>query len=156
MLNIVTGKINSGKTTKIFNIYNENKIGDGFISVKNMDGSNVHSYDILRLSSNIKKVFVLHEKYISDNQKIACKIGPYSFLDDTLKYIESELAKLITARIAPIYLDEIGLLELDNQCFYQIFKELLQSGLDVYVVIREDLIQQIIEKYEIKQYKIIT
>ena len=37
MVRIVTGKINSGKTTKIESIYKKNNLGDGIISKKNYD-----------------------------------------------------------------------------------------------------------------------
>lgn len=156
MLHIVTGKINSGKTTKLHNIYKESLIGDGFISKKNMDGSNVHSYDIVKLSTNESKLFVIHENFFNNNQEVACTIGPYHFLKDTLTYIEQEIKSMIKNNLKRIYLDEIGMLEMYDQCFHQIFKKLLESNLDIYVAIREDLIDKIMNKYRITEYKIIT
>ena len=68
----------------------------------------------------------------------------------------TQIRKMIFNKVSPIYLDEIGILELHDQCFNKILKQLIDSNLDVYVVIREELIKPIIEKYLIKEYKIIT
>lgn len=155
MLNIVTGKINSGKTTRLLNIYKTNGSGDGFISVKNMKGSMVHSYDIMRLSTKEATQFVVHEQFMDQELDVACQIGPYLFLQDTLNYIYDEYRKLIKQGISPLYIDEIGMLELHDQAFHQIFKELIESNLTVYAVIREDLIEDVLKKYNVNTFKII-
>lgn len=155
MLNIVTGKINSGKTTRLLNIYKTTGSGDGFISIKNMRGSLVHSYDILRLSNHYKRQFVVHDQFLDRKLDIACQIGPYMFLEDTLDYIYDEYRKMIKQGISPLYIDEIGMLELHDQAFHQIFKELLESHLTIYAVIRKDLIEDVLKKYSIKEYTII-
>ena len=154
MLRIVTGKINSGKTTTLGNIYKTFK-GDGFISIKHMKQDKVHSYDILRLSTNETTPFILNENLIETTKPISCQIGPYIFLQDTLSYIEDTLKELIKNKVSPIYLDEIGLLELEDKCLHKIFTELLTSKLDLYVVIREDLIKPILNKYNILEYQIL-
>ena len=155
MLRIVTGKINSGKTTTLGNIYKTQK-GDGFISVKNMKENMVHSYDILRLHTNETTPFVINENLVESDHVINCQIGPYLFLQHTLDYIEETLRELINKRVSPLYLDEIGQLELYDQCFHNIFTELLESKLDIYVVIREDLIDKVLIKYNITEYEILN
>ena len=155
MLNIVTGRINSSKTTKIAGIYNSKKIGDGFISLKKMDGHLVHSYDILRLSTNEKRLLVIRDIYSDSNFVKCCQIGPYLFNSETVKYIENTLRELINQKVSPLFLDEIGLLELDNLCFHNIFTQMLKSDLDIYVTIRKDLLDKILAKYKIKEYNLI-
>lgn len=155
MLNIVTGRINSSKTTKIKEIYNNLKAGDGFISLKKMDGHTVHSYAALHLATNEKKILVIRDVY-SDNSFIkCCQIGPYLFNKATVEYIEGKLRELIKNKVSPLFLDEIGLLELDNFCFHNIFKEMIESKLEIYVTIRKDLLNKIITKYNIEEYNLI-
>lgn len=110
MLNIVTGRINSSKTTKIAEIYNSQKKGDGFISLKTMKGLLVHSYDILRLATNEKKRLVIRDIYSEKNFEACCQIGPYLFSKETVEYIENTLRELIENKISPLFLDEVGLL----------------------------------------------
>jgi len=155
MLNIVTGRINSSKTTKIADIFNTLKLGDGFISIKNMNDSIVHSYDALQLSTNEKKLLIIRDVYSNPNFVKCCQIGPYLFNKDTVKYIENTLRVLMENQVSPIFLDEIGLLELDDLCFHNVFIELLESDLELYVTIRKDLLTKVIEKYKIDKYNLI-
>ena len=156
MLNIVTGKINSGKTTRMIELYKCHPSGDGFVSSKNMRGNMVHSYDILHLKTNEKRLFVIHQEFVKEMPKIACQIGPYLFLQETLDFIYDAYRNMIKQGVAPLFIDEIGMLELHDQAFHDIFKELLESNSDIYAVIREDLIDDIIQKYSIKNYKMIS
>ncbi len=155
MINIVTGRINSSKTTKIKEIYDTKKQGDGFISIKKMNGHLVHSYTALRLATNAKSLLVIRDLYRDDNFKKCCQIGPYLFNDETVKMIEKTFDGLIKDKTSPLFLDEIGLLELDDQCFHQLFKKLLSSKLEIYVTIRKDLLEKVLKKYKIIEYNLI-
>lgn len=154
MIHIITGKINSGKSTTITRLFNKKKIGDGFISVKNMDGSKVHSYDIMKLSDQSKKLFVIRDEYYTDKKPLCCQIGPYLFLQETLDYIEEEIRGMISNNISPIYLDEIGQLELYDQCLHTIFKEIIETHTDCYITVREDLVDAVISKYSLQEVTI--
>jgi len=155
MINIITGKINSGKSTTMSKIYDENKLGDGYISVKRMTHDKVHGYDIVRLSDKTSQLLVIREEFYNNIDDIACEIGPYLFLESTLKSIEESIENMIENNVSPIYLDEIGQLELYDQCFDKIFRKIIQSNTDCYVTVREDLVEKVIEKYQIKDYNII-
>jgi len=156
MIHIVTGKMNSGKSTKLGSIYNELQKGDGFISVKRMHYDKVHGYEVMRLSSKAFHPLVIREEFSHSSIDIACQIGPYLFLSDTLKHVEKEIDAMIKHSISPIFLDEVGQLELYDQCFGNILKKMVESGLELYITVREDLVNQIIEKYKINQVDIIT
>lgn len=155
MLNIVTGRINSSKTTKISEIYKSLNAGDGFISLKNMNGNIVHSYDSLRLSNNDKRRLVIRDIYKDLDINVCCQIGPYLFIKETVEYIEKTLEELIKEKKSPLFLDEIGLLELDNKCFHNIFVKMIESKLEIYVTIRKDLLTKILKKYKINEYFLI-
>jgi len=156
MIHIVTGKINSGKSTTISDLYNKIQQGDGFISVKRMHYHKVHGYDIMQLSTKHTLPLVIREEYARKEHDIVCQIGPYLFLKDTLTYIEDSFRQMIASNIEPLFLDEIGQLELYGKCFDTIFKEIIQSNSECYITVREDLVEEILKNYGIKDYKIIT
>lgn len=155
MVNIVTGKINSGKSTTMLKIYEKNNKGDGFISVKRMQIDKVHGYEIMKLSSRNLKLLVVREEFFDSSSKIACQIGPYLFLEKTLKYIENEIEKMIVNKVSPIYLDEIGQLELYDQCFDKAFKMIISSETECFITVREDLVDKVIEKYNLTDVNLI-
>ena len=156
MIHIVTGKMNSGKSTKLGSIYNQTQQGDGFISVKRMHYDKVHGYEIIKLSSKEFNPLVIREEFSHQNMKIACQIGPYLFMEDTLRHVEQEIESMINNKVSPLFLDEIGQLELYDQCFDNIFRKMVESNAELYITVREDLVQQVIDKYQIKEVDIIT
>lgn len=155
MVKIVTGKINSFKTTRMNYLFDSNKTGDGFVSIKNMVDSKVKSYNIKRLITSEERLFIIRDEFNNLNEKIACSIGPYQVLEKTLKHVETEIRYMIKSKVEPIYLDEIGLLELQDLGFSKIFKEMLESGLDLVISIRTELLSKIVDKYNIKNYAVI-
>jgi len=156
MVTIITGKINSGKSCTILKHYKKSKKGDGYISVKRMHYHKVHGYDLLRLGDSSIRQFVLRDDNLDENKKISCQIGPYCFLEETLLEVEKAIKEMISNNVSPIYLDEIGQLELYDQCFNHIFSLILESNTDAVITVREDLIPKVLEKYNIQESNIIT
>jgi nucleoside-triphosphatase THEP1 len=116
----------------------------------------VHGYDIVKLSDLTTKQLVIHEDYVETFIETACKIGPYLFIKETLDYIEKEIDLMIKNNISPLYLDEIGELELYDQCFDHIFKRIIESNTDCYITVQKELVEKVIKKYNIKEVNIIT
>lgn len=154
MVNIVTGRINSGKTSKLLKLYDDLQKGDGFVSIKNMENDKVLSYDVMQLSNRQKQLLVLREDYLTDDWYEYCRIGPYSFSKNTIHFVERKLRELMKEKVSPIFLDEIGPLELEGKCFHRIFSELLQEGCELYITVREDSIYEVINKYHISHERV--
>lgn len=155
MVKIVTGKINSYKTTRLNAYYQKNRKGDGFISVKTMQGSKVHHYDLMQLSSKKKMLYMIREEFLETSQKVKIQIGPYCMLDSAFMWLEKEIEFMVSQGITPIYLDEIGLLELENKGLAEILKKLIKLNIDLCLVIRQDLLKDVIEYFKIKEYEVI-
>jgi hypothetical protein len=63
VVKIITGKINSAKTTRIKNYYLKHKTGDGIISRKVMIDKNVFGYNAVRLSDNLEFPLMIHDTF---------------------------------------------------------------------------------------------
>lgn len=156
MVYIITGSINSGKTTRLLELYEQHENADGFVAVKNMMNHRVLGYDMLRLSTKEKKSFIVREDMVNDSFEVLCSIGPYFFSTQTKEWVEHSLMHMVTHRIGPIFLDEIGPLELEGQCFDNIMSELAASGCDLYITVRQSALEEVLERYSIKEYECIT
>jgi nucleoside-triphosphatase THEP1 len=155
MVNIVVGGIHEGKTTKIIALYDEVNQGDGFACVKRIVNNQVIGYDALQLSSRKKYPFILKAGFLPEDWESCLTLGPYSFSSKTLEFIEEQIEEMLKKQISPIFLDEIGLLELENKCFDSILRKILAHSEVVYIATREQFLEKIIMKYEIKQKQII-
>ena len=155
MIKIITGKINSGKTTKMIEAYEENHVGDGFVSLKFMHQDKVDHYEVMKLSTKEKKVLMIHHDSPLFVEPKDIVIGPYHLQDDAILWVEQEMSKMIKRGVTPLYLDELGLLELENHGFHQTVCEMISSKLDLIFVVRSYLLEEIIKKYKCDQAEII-
>lgn len=155
MVNIISGEIDSGKTTKILRIYNDTTCGDGFITKKiYIDGTNA-GQEIVRLSTGEGLVFSLKKCFVQENWKERHSYYDYSFSEKGMKFAEEIIESSIVKDIQPIYIDEIGPLEICyEQGLYNTFMNLLSSKKEIYVSVRYDCLDKFIKKFKIKEYTI--
>ncbi|MFA5419666.1 MAG: nucleoside-triphosphatase [Bacteroidales bacterium] len=154
MVNIVTGKINSGKTNKLASMYQFSNEGDGFIAVKIMENGIVTEYRAMRLSTMEERPFIFRDSHVPENFDFCCRIGNFLVSREGLEWIETESLKMVNNRVSPIYLDEIGWLELQDECFHPLFTQLLSSKLELYISVRNELVEKVLTKYHITDYRL--
>jgi len=153
MVTIVTGNIHDGKTTAMIDLFEANK-GDGFVSIKNMEEDYVKGFDYLQLSIKRTGPLATKEKI----EPVRDILGPYFFNEEAMSYIELQLKELVAEGISPLYLDEIGQLELDGKGFYNIVRwviDHMKEHLMLYITVRKPFVDQMIELFELKDVKII-
>ncbi|MDD5293608.1 MAG: nucleoside-triphosphatase [Candidatus Izemoplasmatales bacterium] len=156
MVKIVTGKINSEKTSRMIQLFEHTGVGDGYVSIKRMIRDKVHSYEAMRLQTKARLPLIVRDEYVWETFPVACQIGPYLFNQDTLNQITRDIREMIERKIEPIYLDEIGLLELEGKGFDHVVKDMVRSGRDVVLCVREDLLERVLERYHVKDYEIVS
>lgn len=123
--------------------------GDGFISLKHMEGDRVHHYEAMRLSTGEKRLLAQNEAFFNDDFIVRDRIGPYLFNRDTMVWIERAIDRMIEARISPIYFDEVGMLELSGKGFSSLLERMVASKLDLVLVIRRDLVNKAITVFDL-------
>lgn len=153
MINIITGSVNSGKSTKLVNIYKSLGKGDGFFNKKIYDGNFYIGQKIVRLSSGESAIWSLKGKLPNCWQE-ECGYETYSFSREALEFAEQIINSLLASE-EPIFIDEIGPLELQNKGFHKLFQCCLILNKELYVVIRKSCVKKIICKYNIENYNII-
>lgn len=155
MITIVTGSINCGKTTRMINLYQANQKGDGFVSIKIMKDGHVDHYRARKLSSGEERVLMIHEKSDSFHTPSMIQIGPYHVIDSTIEWIEDEMNHMINQKISPLYLDEIGHLELKKQGFHHILLNMLHAPVDLVLVIRDQWMKDVVQTYNMNDVDLI-
>lgn len=136
-------------------LYELDQLGDGFVAVKHMLKDKVHSYEAMRLKTKKRLPFIIRDEFAYEDFRVNCQIGPYLFNQDTIDAVNMAISQMIKDKVSPIYLDEIGLLELEGKCFDHILRKLVASKLDLVLSIREDLVEAIVQKYQINEYEVI-
>jgi len=156
MVYLITGKLNSGKTTKTIELFSQYPKGEGFVSVKTMNGLEVVKFDLVKLSTSEKRVLAYKTPYYQNQYLSTTRLGEYYFQDETFLWAESEIDLAMSTKKEPIFIDEVGLLELNGQGFYSIIQKLIQADYWCYIAIRDTYLPRFVELFQIKAYKIIA
>lgn len=156
MVTLFSGEVNSGKTTALLQNYQQTLKGNGFLSIKTMEGSSVKCYDALELSTGKQLRLAYHENFRPKAFSNALTLGPYSFDVKVFNHIEETILKWSLAGVTPIYLDEIGMLELYGRGFARILKNLVENKMDTVIGVRSDLVLSVLEGFKIGDYRLIS
>ncbi len=153
MFYIITGKINQGKTTRILSIFAEKRAGDGFITPKLFEEGVFRGYSMVRLSSGESMPFIMLDGQEPANWKNATSYGKFVFSEQALAFAASIVDEIIKNGTSPVFIDEIGPLELAERGFYRAFEKIIATGRDVYVTIRESCVEDMIQKFNLTEYE---
>lgn len=150
---IITGKVNQGKTTKLLSIYNEIKKGDGFYNSKVYLNNSYAGQEIVRLSTSESRILTLKKEFIPRVWDEEYSYNVFSFSKNGISFAESIVNDILKKDIHPIFIDEIGPLELQGKGFHDIFNTCLKTSADICVVIRESCVGEAIKKFNIANLK---
>lgn len=153
MITIVTGEMNSGKTTKLLDLYKQNS-GAGFVLIKKMDNEQILGFDYLELGTNKSGVFIRKEKM----ESVRDTLGPYYFSGTAFEYIEASFEKYLINKMQPLYLDEVGQLELDKRGYFFLIKKILRrmdQATHLYLTVRKKYLKEVINEFQLKNVTII-
>jgi nucleoside-triphosphatase THEP1 len=148
---ILTGKIESGKTTFISKWCQSKPDVAGIITIT-QNGKRV----LLNLETGEERCFELGNFFAGAVQKI----GRYTFDNDAFTWAEEIISKTDFSHVKCFIFDEAGILELEKKGFYMAIQILLNkirnNNTDVIFVVRETLVDEIVKLFALPEAKIYT
>jgi nucleoside-triphosphatase THEP1 len=155
MIYIITGGIDEGKTREVEAIYRQMKKGDGWISRKVFLNEEFAGYEILRLSTKEKLPLAYKKEYVPPGWDEIYTIGPFCFSKQAFDFAGKIIDEIIEKNIEPVFIDEIGPLELQGKGFCPMLGKILKTQKDIYIVVRSHCVDDVVNRFEIKNYEII-
>lgn len=172
MINWITGDIHTGKTTKLKALYEATgHNGDGWILPKILGpNGQLLGYRIVRLSTQQSMIFALNvEEPATEALKTedtagfseAFRFHRFSFNAKALEFAERIYEELKRQPVPvhgphkPLWIDEIGPVELGGQGFHQIFSEAVDIGMEIYAVCRTKVLEDVVREYRVRDYQVI-
>lgn len=150
-ISIVTGKIQSGKTTGLFKFINTKESVDGILCPI------VNNKRVLyHISSKTMKTFE-----VSKSGEGTISIGKYIFLQKSFDWANEKLLNGFSANPKYLIIDEIGKLELKGEGLYKSLVKILElsnnSNTQLILVIRDYLLDEALKILSIpsEQYSIL-
>ncbi len=159
MIKIITGPINTGKSSWLLKDYNskkDNSYVDGFACFKIINNSEHIGYELMHLATGEKCQFIRKINHIPNNWNEAFRLGMhYSFNQEGFDFAKRITDEALAKGVKCFYLDEVAHLELKAQGFSDILKRVLAAKIDLVLVVREALVEKICDKFGIKEYECI-
>jgi len=151
-ITIVSGAINSGKTTKIKTLIATHKAANlsiaGFYSEKVFVVKELVGYDLILLSSNKKIPFLRINSFGTSD-----RIGPYFINKNAFIFTDKEL---LGSKASIVVMDEIGRLELAGNGFSTLLTYLLATFKgELILAVRDIFIDEVINHWHIENLTII-
>lgn len=144
MIHWITGDINQGKSTRLLAIYRDLQQGDGFYNRKIYRNDSVVGQEIVHLSTGESRLFSVRDGFAPPGWREECRYDVYSFSVEGLEFGREILAQACRNHVSPLFIDEIGPLELAGQGFRDIFVGLLRKEVEMYVVVRKSCLDRVI------------
>jgi nucleoside-triphosphatase THEP1 len=148
MIVIITGDINSGKSRYLLSLFHKNKTGDGFYNRRIFHASTCIGQEIVHLSTGKTCPFSYQSDHIPEHWDELYTYQDHSFSRSGIHFCQAILKNLID-NPQPCYIDEIGPLELQEKGLFHEFQQILQTKKDIYVVIRNRCLSEVLLKFNI-------
>lgn len=156
MIHLIVGDINSGKTTRMLELFKEHPRGDGFVCPKVFEYNRFVRYDILYLQTGQTVPLAYPLDSVPEKWDEHIRYGKFSFSGHAFFFAESIIQKCIINHISPFFLDEIGPIELDlHQGFYSILKKILSQKMDLFISIRKSRLNDLVNYLDLENTYII-
>jgi len=155
MVHIITGEINSGKTSRLLTLYKKINCGDGFLCRKNYIENHYAGQMLVRLTTGESTCFSFKQNFIPPGWDEVYTLEDYSFSRAGILFAQKVAVEIVQRNIQPVFIDEIGPLELMERGFHEIFEQFLYLETNIYLVIRSSCLVEVINKYHIATFEIV-
>ncbi len=158
MIYIISGAVDEGKTGKMISIFRQVNQGDGFVSQKiftDKNPGNFTGYEIVRLTTGERKVLAHKTAGLPDGWDEVFRCGPYHFSKAAFDFARDIIDDIIANGIEPIFIDEIGPLELAGKGFAHILEKVLKTGKGIYISVRNHCVEDVIKTFNIRDHRIV-
>jgi nucleoside-triphosphatase THEP1 len=153
MVHILTGARDCGKTLAMERLFIDKGRGDGIISPKRFVGGRFTGYNVRRLSTGAEMPLAEIDPSVRGEWDEVYRLGNFSFSREGVTFANSALDEMRRNGVSPLYVDEVGLLELSGRGF-ALDESVFRGGADVYVSVRDRYLEKVIHKYRIHDYTI--
>ncbi len=152
---VVTGKVNSGKTTKLEELFaaekSEGKSATGIIARSIFAGRIKTGFDVVDLATGYSMPLTRR----GQGRKAGFSVGKFTFFSKGFEFAEKALLNFKSRGV--VFLDEVGPLELEGKGHADCLRTLLNSDLDkLYLSVRKECLAKVVKKFlQGKQLKIL-
>lgn len=156
MIYLVTGEVNQGKSTWLLDTYQNQLKGDGFYNRKVYQGDCFVGQEIVHLATGESQLLSCKNGFIPDKWHEECSYSGFSFSKEGLDFGRVIVGNALFNQNQPVFIDEIGPLELEGKGFSEVFFNAIIAAVELYVVVRKKCLVSVIRQFGITEYQVIS
>lgn len=154
MIRIITGPVNGGKSTRFLKLYEESGDGIGLYAKKLYnEEKTIVGYNLILLPGKEEIPFICLKESIYQNENCYLIQGRFAFLKEPFEIAKRYI--LSSSDHIPVWIDEIGKLELKGKGYDKLLRRLLKSDREITITVRDSLLVDILNQYKIKEYRLL-
>ena len=85
-----------------------------------------------------------------------CTRGPFSFFSEGFSFADNIIDEIILNGTSPVFIDEIGPIELQGMGHHHRFQKLIKTESTIYFTVRDWCLEKVISLYSISNYRLIN
>jgi len=147
----VSGAVGSGKTRLsqkvVSRLKEEERTPGGILSPRLMKSGRTVGYDVIDLSTGSRRSFVRTEPP-------GKRVGKYFLKRGALEFANRAISEAVN-RLSPVFIDEIGRLELENGGLAPSVRELLSSDTQGVLLVRDKFLSEVRDFFDIQEYSLV-
>lgn len=158
MVYIITGEIGAGKTTYCERLYKVmagrclSRPG-GIISRRIKQGETMIGYDLYPLGTDaVCWPLVRRDGALPENWDETTRCGRFSFSGRAFERAGRHLLECAAKGINPVFVDEVGPVELSGSGFAPVIEQLLVMRVDLCLTVRSSCVADVIRQFQIDQW----
>jgi len=156
MVYLIRGKRDEGKTTKLKQLYEEQKNAFGFIAEKVYDCGRVTTYNLINLSNReICVIARLTSLPLIEGWGEDFTHGPFRFSYAGFEWARQLLKTATEAGADSFFIDELGKLELDGKGHAELIGNALKTDMDLFISIRDINVEDAVKTFSIGKHTLI-
>lgn len=146
--------MNGGKSTQFLKLYEESGDGIALYSQKQYDESNtIVGYNLVLLPDKKEIPFICLKDSVCSNEDRYFIQGRFAFLKETFEQAERYI--LSSPAHLPVWIDEVGGLELKGLGYSNLLHKLLESDRNIILTVRDRLLEKVLNRYKTRDYSLI-
>jgi len=147
----VSGAVGSGKTRLsqkvVSRLKEEERTPGGILSPRLMESGRTVGYDVIDLMTGNRRSFVR-------TKPPGKRVGKYFLRPGALEFANRAICEAING-LSPVFVDEVGRLELRNEGLAPSVRELLSSNSEAVLLVRDKFLPQVRDIFDIKEYDVV-
>lgn len=156
MVIIITGEKNAGKSTFLEHWYDHSSKGFGFCSRKFItDEGEFGGYNLVFFPGKEQLSFIRPATAADSYDPDKIIRGRFAFSRKAVEAARLHIETVGLSASSPLWIDEIGALELSGEGFDALFSHLLLHYKDIRVIFRKNLVNELINRYGLTSCRII-